>query len=172
MSVFKIRNSEKPTNVGSENCVSVAILAYWSITSQGLNYLKLGKYLLLTARFLFASIFWLFSFLQTRACVSRAPPFCRLSDQTRFLSVARRQYFRRVCFQNCAAAVCSFSRLPFYPRWDFSCDRCARVFLFACCGVLPRAAFCAPLFAFHRDRVASSSSWPYKNIGVNFFDCL
>ena len=26
MSVFKIRNSEKPTNVGSENCVSVAIL--------------------------------------------------------------------------------------------------------------------------------------------------
>ena len=26
MSVLKIRNSEKPTNVGSENCVSVAIL--------------------------------------------------------------------------------------------------------------------------------------------------
>ena len=31
MSVFKIRNSEKPTNVGSENWVSVAILGDNSI---------------------------------------------------------------------------------------------------------------------------------------------
>ena len=154
---YKKTTREKDKYFKSIKCLTISMFDNFLAK---LNYLKLGQGRPLIAHFLFASIFWLSSFLQTLACAFRVLPFARPSDQSCFLSVFRRQYFPRVCSLNCAAAVCSFCRLQFCPRWDSFCDRFAPVFLFAWCVVLHRGASYAPLFVSHRDLVASSSSWP------------